>query len=92
MDIKKIIEENPTLSITLKGNDLIDFAESIAKNAAKQALSKHSEKLYTRAEIIEKFKISSPTLWRWEKAGLIESRKIGNKKFYPESMIKELLK
>jgi len=92
MKIEKIIEENPTLSITLKGNDLIDFAESIAKKAAKQALSQHSEKLYTRAEIIEKFKISSPTLWRWEKAGLIESKKIGNKKFYPESIIKKIMK
>ena len=83
------ILKNPNISITLKGDDLQEFAKEIAQNTAKEILEKHSEKLYTRAEIIEKFKISPATLWRWEKADLIQSKKIGNKKYYPASQLKK---
>ena len=84
------ILKNPNISITLKGHDLQEFARDIAINTANEILEKHSEKLYTRAEIIDKFHISPATLWRWEKAELKRSKKIGNKKYYPASEIKKL--
>lgn len=90
MDLNTFLKENPDISISVKGTDLLEFAKEIVQNTTQQILEKHSEKLYTRTEIIDKFKISPATLWRWEKAELITSKKIGNKKYFPASEIQKL--
>lgn len=90
MYLEQIIKENPGINITVKAGELLEFGQNIADRAVKTFLQKHDEKVYTRNEVIEKFKICSATLWRWEKLNLIESKKIGNRVFYPESEIKRL--
>ncbi len=90
MVLEKLLKGNPDINITVNAGDLMEFGQSIANQAANTVLSKHEEKMYSRNEVIEKFKICSATLWRWDKIGLIQGKKIGNRRYYPESEIKRL--
>ena len=91
MNLLEIIREHPTINITVKGSDLLEFAETIANQAAKNALAQNQEKLYTRDEVMEKFGVCSATLWRWNKSGIIQGKKIGRRHYYTEKEILQLL-
>lgn len=88
--IENLLKTNPDINVTLRAFELMEFGQSIADRTVKTFLQKHDEKVYSRKEVIEKFKICSATLWRWDKMNLIESKKIGNRVFYLESEIKRL--
>lgn len=90
MNIENLIKENPGINLTINAGQLMEFGQSIADRMVKSFLEKKDEKLYARSEVLEKFKICAATLWRWDKMGLIESKKIGNRVYYPESEIKRL--
>lgn len=91
MTIENLIKENPGINITVKAGELMEFGNSIADRAVKTYINKHDEKVYSRKDVVQKFGICEATLWRWEKMNLINSKKIGNRVFYPESEIKRLL-
>lgn len=91
MNIENLLIENPNINITLNITDLLNFGQSIATLTANSVLEKHNEKVFTREEVIEKFKICSATLWRWDKLGFIHSKKIGNRRYYSESEIKQVM-
>lgn len=91
MNIEDLIKENPGISLTIKSIDLMEFGESIADRTIKTFLQKHNEKIFSRKDVVQKFGICEATLWRWTRLGLIESKKIGNRVFYPESEIKKLI-
>ena len=90
MNLQELIIKNSDLNLTIKAGELLEFGQLIADRTVKTFFEKHDEKVYSRKEVIEKFKICSATLWRWDKMNLIESKKIGNRVFYPESEIKRL--
>lgn len=91
MDITKLLSENPGINLTVSASDLLKFGESIVNQTAKSILDNQDEKIYTREEVLQKFKISPVTLWRWDKLGVIKGKKIGNRRYYPESEIKRLI-
>lgn len=91
MKIEDIIKDFPNINITVNAGDLLEFAKSIATRTANEFLEKQKEKVYSRTEVIEIFKICSATLWRWSKFGLIQSKKIGNRRYYAESELKRLM-
>ncbi len=43
--------------------------------------------LYSISEFCEKLKISRPTLWRWEKQGIVKGIRIGRKVYYSDDCI-----
>lgn len=90
MEIENIIKENPSINLTINAGDLMAFGQSIVTQTAKIILDNQDEKIYTRNEVIQKFNVCSATLWRWDKMGLIEGKKIGNRRYYPENEIKRL--
>ena len=90
MNIQKLISENPGINLTVTAGDLLQFGQSIVTQTAKTILDNQDEKIYTRDEVIQKFNVCSATLWRWDKLGLINGKKIGNRRYYPESEIKRL--
>ncbi|KAF2955839.1 helix-turn-helix domain-containing protein [Marinitoga sp. 38H-ov] len=49
------------------------------------------DELLTRNEVMELFKISAPTIYRWGKKGILKPIKIGKKVFYKKSDIEKLL-
>lgn len=91
MDLIKIIDENPDINLTVKGRDLLEANKVLANNAVKIYIERHDEKVYSRKEVTEKFGICDTSLWRWQRLGLIEYKKIGNRVFFPESSIKQLI-
>jgi hypothetical protein len=92
MSIKELIEEHPSISITIKGSDLMAFADYLATKAVNEALEKHKEKLYTRGEAMKLLKVSSSTLWRWQNLKIIKMRKLGQKCYFPQSEIERLMR
>jgi predicted DNA-binding transcriptional regulator AlpA len=89
--IENLIKENPGINLTVNAGQLMEFGESIADRAVKTFLQKNDEKVYSRKEVAEKFGICETSLWRYTKMGLIESKKIGARVFYPESEIKRMM-
>ena len=91
MDYYEFFKNNESnISISILVSDLLLFGERIAEVTAKSVLERHEEKMYTRDEVAEKFKVSDTTLWRWQNQGLITRKKIGNRVYYPETEIKKL--
>lgn len=91
MYLENFIKENPSINVTINADELLNFGQNIAERAVKKFIEKHDEKAFTRQEVIQKFNICSATLWRWDKLGLINGKKIGRRLFYPESEIKRVL-
>jgi hypothetical protein len=91
MELQDLIQNNPSVNITISGQDLLDYGHEIARTIAEEILTRKDEKLYTAGEVEEMFNICSATRWRWGKTGLLKSRKIGNRIYYPEGNIKELI-
>lgn len=91
MNLSDLISANPEINVTVKAIDLWDFGELIATQAVRIFIEKNEERIYSRQDVISKFKICSATLWRWEKNKLITSKKIRNRSFYSESDIKKLM-
>ncbi len=90
MKLENLIKENPGINLTINAGQLMEFGQSIADQAIRTFLQKHDEKVYSRKEVVDKFGICEATLWRWTRLGLIESKKVGNRVFYPESEIRRL--
>lgn len=91
MIIENLIKENPGINLTINAGELMEFGIFCSDRSVKTYIEKKDEKVYSRKEVVQKFGICEATLWRWSKMGLIESKKIGNRVFYPESSIKNLL-
>ncbi len=49
------------------------------------------EELLSRKQALDFLKITSATLWRWEKEGKIKSHGIGAKRYYKRSELEESL-
>ena len=92
MDIKNIIQENPGINLTVSAHDLKEFGQSVAEKTATAILSKQEERLFTRQEVLQQLQVSSATLWRWDRLGILKARRIGKKVFYSEGTIRELMK
>ena len=92
MDIQRLLNDFPEVNITLSAKDLLIFAECIATQIAEKILANKTEKVFTRDEVIQKFKISNSTLYRWTKYGLIKSTTIGQRVYYSESEIEKLIR
>ena len=91
MDYYEFFKNKETnISININVSDLLLFGERIAEMTANSILERHEEKMYTREEVAEKFKVSDTTLWRWQNQGTITRKKIGNRVYYPEAEVKRL--
>lgn len=43
-------------------------------------------------EVCEKYRVSKPTLWRWDKAGFLRSKRLGRRVLYSENSIKSAMR
>lgn len=74
---------------------------NIIKNSVREELSNQQPNLQnesedpneilTRKQVLELLKISSVTLWHWQKSGKIITRGISNRRYYKRSEIMECL-
>ena len=74
--------------------ELGDFIEERIANAIKKStiISKSEEKpLYTRKETAELLDISLTTLHNWNKAGILNAKKMGSRVYYSKEDVMALL-
>lgn len=74
---------------------------SIIKNSLREEItnlnqksldtSKEQEELLTRKDVLEMLKISSVTLWNWQKTGKVKVYKFSNKCFYKRNELVDSL-
>ncbi len=99
MDLQ-LLQSNPELAknITLqvKGNDLLTFADKLVKETVKEAETRLKEQnktdeLLTRQQVSEMLGVSLATLWHWEKKQILNPVKIGSKVRYRRSDVENAL-
>ena len=88
----------PDVTISVKASDLIEAGRTIKEelllelNAQQPELRvSENEQLLSREETMEKFKISSATIWRWKKCGYLVPVKVGSMDRYRLSDINAIL-
>lgn len=89
--IEELIKEGNQVTINVSLESLREFGRTIA-NELKGELTTREPKLYTRTELKEKLGVCDTTLWSYEKHGLINGKKIGNRKYFSESEVERLMR
>lgn len=83
------------LTLNIKGEDLLTFAESLIAKAKEQLLpvmvSAAQEQLLSKKEVLEKFNVCPTALWNWSKSGYLVPVKIGRKVSYRQADIERLI-
>lgn len=83
------------LTLNIKGEDLLTFADSLIAKAKEQLLpvmvSAAKEQLLLKKEVLEKFNVCPTTLWNWSKSGYLVPVKIGRKVSYRQADIERLI-
>ncbi len=79
------------VNLTIKGSDLMLFAERLLIPTSKLKTEKDTEEEFiTSDEVCRKFAITAPTLWSWDNKGITKPLKIGRVKRYKKSEIESL--
>lgn len=95
-NILEILKSRVTdLTLNIKDEDLLTFAESLIAKAKEQLLpvmvSAAQEQLLSKKEVLEKFNVCPTTLWNWSKSGYLVPVKIGRKVSYRQADIERLI-
>ncbi len=95
-DILSLIGSGVTgLTLNIKGEDLLTFADSLIAKAKEQLLPvmvrAAQEQLLSKKEVLEKFNVCPTTLWNWSKSGYLIPVKIGRKVSYRQVDIERLI-
>lgn len=95
-NILEILKSGVTdLTLNIKGDDLLTFADSLIAKAKEQLLpvmvSAAQEQLLSKKEVLEKFNVCPTTLWNWSKSGYLVPVKIGRKVSYRQADIERLI-
>lgn len=87
IDAKKVM-------LLVSAEDLRKVIFEMISSIKEQGIEKKNEmdERLTPNEVVERYKVSKPTLWRWGKAGLLSQTKLGGKRFYLKSEIEKMLK
>ena len=83
------------LTLNIKGEDLLTFADSLIAKAKEQLLPvmvrAAQEQLLSKKEVLEKFNVCPTTLWNWSRSGYLIPVKIGKKVSYRQADIERLI-
>lgn len=96
MEILELIKENSNINITIKGDELMKFADYVISKTRQEINTvieeERKEKYLTRAEVCEALNVTLMTLYNWNKSGYLKAIKIGKMVKYKKSDIENLLK
>ena len=98
VNIIELATQCPDITISIKASDLLaagrtlkdEILEELRANQEDRP-SAASEQFLSREETMEKFRISSATIWRWKKCGYLVPVKVGSMDRYRLSDINALL-
>jgi len=91
--ITNLINRKIDISITIKLDDLLQFANHLIRSV-KDEFERNSieeDKLLNATEVSRKLRINISTLWRWNKSGYLVPIEIGGKRLYKKSDIDKIL-
>lgn len=95
MDILNIVQQAPSINITVSAADLRDFASRLieqTKAELEQTISDSKAESYVSSEkAIELLDICKTTLWRWKKRNYLVPIRVGGNERYRMSDIKKIL-
>ncbi len=98
LDLITLSEQFPGLTVSVSLEDLLTAGRKLnaeileeLKADRPEASVPDDEVLLSREETMEKFKISSATIWRWKQRGYLVPIKVGSMNRYRLSDIKALL-
>ncbi len=88
----------PDVTISVKASDLLEAGRTIKEELLQELNTNRpeervpeNEQFLSREETMEKFKISSATIWRWKKCGYLVPVKVGSLDRYRLSDINAIL-
>lgn len=94
MMIKELLasNENANISVTVSVADLKEFAMFLIDEVqTAKAVEQKPEEYLTPQEVAEKLKVSTNTLWRWNKSKYLCHVKLGRKPFYRKSDLAKIM-
>lgn len=89
--------ESGTPMYLVSEDNLRSFGEKIANDVLQQAIGmlkaeRNEKNLFKASEVTERYGISSTTLWRWEKQGVLKSVKVGSRNYYRVAEIERIMR
>lgn len=98
LDLIELAKNCPDVTISVKASDLIEAGRTIKEELLQELNVQQpevrvpeNEQLLSREETMEKFKISSATIWRWKKCGYLVPVKVGSMDRYRLSDVNAIL-
>ena len=98
VNIIELATQCPDITISIKASDLLTAGRTLKDELLEELRANQedrpsaaSEQLLSREETMEKFRISSATIWRWKKCGYLVPVKVGSMDRYRLSDINALL-
>ena len=98
VNIIELATQCPDITISIKASDLLAAGRTLKDEILEELRANQedypapaTEQLLSREETMEKFKISSATIWRWKKCGYLVPVKVGSMDRYRLSDINALL-
>ncbi len=98
VDLIELATQCPDLMISVKASDLLEAGRKIKEELLEELKTERTEPqvpddevLLSREETMEKFRISSATIWRWKKNGYLVPVKVGSMDRYRLSDINAIL-
>ena len=98
VNIIELATQCPDITISIKASDLLTAGRTLKDEILEELRANQedhhapaAEQRLSREETMEKFKISSATIWRWKKCGYLVPVKVGSMDRYRLSDINALL-
>ena len=94
-NIYELAQTFPNISVTIKLSELIEFGKLLiaeTKREFEQQIKEQNTETYPiRAEVLKILGVSTSTLWRYEKMGLLKPLDVGGKRRYRMSDVKRFM-
>lgn len=92
-NLLELAKQMPGVSVTISLEDLLSANKQLIEDAKRAEIEKEAERqdLLTASEVCKILRITTQTLWRWEKVGDISSIQVGGQKRYNRADINKLL-
>lgn len=91
MGITEIIKSNANIQLVISSSDLREYSLNLIDDVlSKKDVEQNKEQYLTTNEVAKRLNVDISTLWRWEKCNYLVPSRIGGRKRYKESDIKEI--
>lgn len=86
------MENKTTVLQVVNANDLKQSIQEVVNESIERYFAtKQEDKFLTISQVAKRLNVSKPTLWRWDKEGVLKKVKIGNKVFYSLNNVNEIM-